>query len=409
MTKVIVVGGGPAGMLAAYGAATCGAQVILLEQNEKLGKKMFITGKGRCNITSDSQVEELIQNVTRNPRFLYSAFYTFSSDAIVALLEENGLKTKVERGKRVFPVSDKSSDVIKTLEKILHQAKVQVRLRTKVVDILLSDGTVSGVRLADGKTLAADRVIMATGGVSYPSTGSDGSGFVMAKKLGIQVEELHPGLIAMKERGDTCAKLQGLTLKNVALTLWEDKKQVFQQQGEMLFTHFGISGPLVLTGSMYVKNPSRITAEIDLKPALSSEKLDARLIRDLEESKNKSFKNMVGGLVPGKLQGVLTEKCQVDPERKCNSITKAERLRIGEFLKHFPVAISGFRPIDEAIITRGGVKVGQINPSTMESKGIKGLFFAGEMIDVDAKTGGFNLQIAYSTGYLAGLTAAGEE
>lgn len=406
--RVIVVGGGPAGMLAAYGAATSGAEAVLLEQNEKLGKKLFITGKGRCNITNDSTVEELIQNVTRNPRFLYSAFYAFSSDAIVALLEENGLRTKVERGKRVFPTSDKSRDVIKTLEKILNKAHVHVRFNKQVAEILHKEGSVLGVKLADGEKIMADCVIMATGGVSYPSTGSNGSGFVMARKMGIELKELCPGLIAMEEQGDTCVKLQGLTLKNVSLTLWEDKKQVFQQQGELLFTHFGISGPLVLTGSMYVQDPARLTAEIDLKPALTPEKLDARLLRDLEENRNKAFKNIVGGLVPGKLQGVLMEKCLIDPECKGNSITKAQRLEMGRFLKHFAIPISGFRPIGEAIITRGGVEVGQINPSTMESKRIKGLFFAGEMIDVDAKTGGFNLQIAYSTGYLAGITAASQ-
>ena len=418
MSKVIVIGGGPAGMFAAYFAAKNGHKVTLLEQNEKLGKKLYITGKGRCNITNASDMEELFKNVCSNPKFLYSAFYSYTNDQVVDFFEGFGLQTKVERGNRVFPMSDHSSDVIATLTKALKSVGVEVRLFTKVKDILSKSSTqeneagvenyepqVAGVLLIDGTKIEADAVILATGGVSYVSTGATGDGYRFAEKLNHRIVEPTPSLVPFETKESWVPELQGLALKNVSIKIVNGKKTLYEDFGEMLFTHFGVSGPMILSASAAMK-PEHIKEQpmcyIDLKPALDEETLDKRVLREFDDAKNKQYKNSIQKLLPGKMVPVIIELSGIDPDKKVNEISKEERKRLVNLLKALPITITGTRGWNEAIITRGGISVKDVNPSTMESKKVKKLYICGEVLDLDAMTGGFNLQIAWSTGYLAG-------
>ena len=405
--RVLVVGGGPAGMMAAIQAAKQGNAVTLLEQNEKLGKKLFITGKGRCNVTNDCDVTELFDSVVSNKKFLYSAFYSFSNQDVKDFFEEQGLRLKVERGRRVFPASDKSSDVIKALGNALKKLEVKIRLRTRVDKVLTENDIVCGVRLSDGECLNADKVILATGGVSYKSTGSDGSGLVMAEKLGHQVTKLRPGLVGMCTKEAWVRDMQGLTLKNVAVSIGkkQGKKPLYEDFGELLFTHYGVSGPMILSASSRLGDELEkedLYIKIDLKPALSKEQLDSRILRDFEERKNADLSNAMVHLLPKSMIPVMLHVCGLDPAKKVNEVTRGEREQLVKGMKEFPLTINGLRDIQEAIITRGGVTVKEVDPSTMESKIVKNLYLAGEMLDLDALTGGYNLQIAWSTGYLAG-------
>lgn len=403
--KIAVVGGGPAGMMAAYHASLQNHEVTLFEQNEKLGKKLFITGKGRCNVTNASDMDVIFQNVNCNPKFLYSAFYSFDNQNLMDFIEENGCRLKTERGNRVFPVTDHSSDVIKACERALSQAKVTVFLNTKVLDLLVEDGICKGVLLNKGKAFF-DKVILATGGVSYPSTGSTGDGFSFASKYGHTVMPLSPSLVPLECKESWVKDLQGLSLKNVTFSIVSGKKILFSQLGELLFTHFGISGPLVLSASsaydFAIKKDLPIECFIDLKPALTMEELDRRILRDFESENNKLFKNVLEGLLPKRMMETLSMLANIPESKRVNEITREERLSFVSLLKALPVTVTKTRPIEEAIITRGGISTKEINSSTMESKRIKNLYFCGEMIDVDAMTGGYNLQIAWSTGYLAG-------
>lgn len=405
--RVLVVGGGPAGMMAAIQAAKQENTVTLLEQNEKLGKKLFITGKGRCNVTNDCDVTELFDSVVSNKKFLYSAFYSFSNQDVKDFFEEQGLRLKVERGRRVFPASDKSSDVIKALGNALKKLEVKIRLRTRVDKVLTENDIVCGVRLSDGECLNADKVILATGGVSYKSTGSDGSGLVMAEKLGHQVTKLRPGLVGMCTKEAWVRDMQGLTLKNVAVSIGkkQGKKPLYEDFGELLFTHYGVSGPMILSASSRLGDELEkedLYIKIDLKPALSKEQLDSRILRDFEERKNADLSNAMVHLLPKSMIPVMLHVCGLDPAKKVNEVTRGEREQLVKGMKEFPLTINGLRDIQEAIITRGGVTVKEVDPSTMESKIVKNLYLAGEMLDLDALTGGYNLQIAWSTGYLAG-------
>lgn len=413
MKQVIVIGGGAAGMLAAIQAAKEGAKVTLLEKNEKLGKKLFITGKGRCNVTNAADMDNLFANVMTNAKFLYSAFYSFDNQAVMDLIEKAGCPLKVERGDRVFPVSDHSSDVIAALQRELKKLNVEILLNTAVKNVEMKtneegESRISGVVLADKSRIQADSVIVATGGISYPTTGSTGDGFTFAKNLGHKVTELMPSLVPFNLKDDWCKEAMGVSLKNVSLRLVCGKKEIYNGFGEMLITHFGISGPLVLSASSYYvsKAKGETKAYLDLKPALSKEQLDKRVLRDFEDNKNKQFKNALGHLFPLKLIPVMIKLSGIDPEKKVNEITKEERRSFVELIKNVPMTIDGVRDYKEAIITKGGVSVKEVNPSTMESKLVKGLFFAGEVLDLDALTGGYNLQIAWSTGYLAGQNAA---
>ena len=405
--RVLVVGGGPAGMMAAIQAAKQGNTVTLLEQNEKLGKKLFITGKGRCNVTNDCDVTELFDSVVSNKKFLYSAFYSFSNQDVKDFFEEQGLRLKVERGRRVFPASDKSSDVIKALGNALKKLEVKIRLRTRVDKVLTENDIVCGVRLSDGECLNADKVILATGGISYKSTGSDGSGLVMAEKLGHQVTKLRPGLVGMCTKEAWVRDMQGLTLKNVAVSIGkkQGKKPLYEDFGELLFTHYGVSGPMILSASSRLGDELEkedLYIKIDLKPALSKEQLDSRILRDFEERKNADLSNAMVHLLPKSMIPVMLHVCGLDPAKKVNEVTRGEREQLVKGMKEFPLTINGLRDIQEAIITRGGVTVKEVDPSTMESKIVKNLYLAGEMLDLDALAGGYNLQIAWSTGYLAG-------
>lgn len=494
MSKVIVIGGGPAGMFAAIAAAENGHEVTILEKNEKLGKKLFITGKGRCNITNASDMDVLFANVMTNSKFLYSAFDTCSNEKVIDFFEQNGCPTKVERGNRVFPVSDHSSDVIAALQRALKEKNVKVLLHTEVAEILtesltlcaenetsdtgcrdanqngaegspasegsqnvsmktkkatdkwaakkkkaVCDKKVTGVRLDNGKELHADSVILATGGFSYQATGSTGDGYRFAQKLGHTVTEIQPSLVPFYTKESYVTELQGLSLRNVNVRIRDGKKILYDEFGEMLFTHFGVTGPLMLSASAAVKpvleQPAvtqqalaekkqnggnvrtfageayrnrkltlkkEFSVEIDLKPALSEEQLDQRLLREFEEAKNKQFKNSITHLFPAKLLPVMLQLSGIEPEKKVNEITKEERQGFVRLIKAFPMTLTGLRDFNEAIITRGGVKVKEVNPSTMESKLVKNLYICGELLDLDAMTGGFNLQIAWSTGFLAG-------
>lgn len=422
MSRVVVIGGGAAGMFAAMGAAEAGHAVTLLEQNEKLGKKIYITGKGRCNLTNACDTQDLFGNIPRNPKFLYSAIYGYDNFRVIDFFETHGMKTKTERGNRVFPVSDHSSDVIATLQRRLQQLGVKICLYTKVEKILTEDRKdgiqgekdqriVSGVGTDQG-IYKADAVIVATGGISYPSTGSTGDGYRFAKELGHQIEELSPSLVPMTVKEAYCMQMQGLSLRNVSVTIGDGKKILYQEFGELLFTHFGVSGPLILSASSVVNDRIRkkeLQLEIDLKPALTQEQLDARILRDFEENKNRQFKNVIQKLLPAKMIPVVITLSGISPEKKINEITKEERRQLLQVIRHFPLTLTGLRDFREAIITRGGIHVKEIDPSTMESKLVKGLYFAGEVLDVDAYTGGFNLQIAWSTGYLAGSSVPKEQ
>lgn len=406
MSKVLIVGGGAAGMMAGIAAADNGNEVHLFEKNEKLGKKLFITGKGRCNITNASDTEELMKQVVSNPRFLYSAFQTFDNRAVMDFFEESGLPLKTERGQRVFPQSDHSSDVIRTLQKELEKRNVAIHLNTEVKELVIQDGYFQGIRLQNG-IVRGDACIVATGGLSYQSTGSTGDGYRFGAAAGHTVTKLSPSLVAVVTKEEFAAKLMGLTLKNVTLKLIQGKKVIYSELGEMLFTHFGISGPLVLSASSYIaeailKEKELPVIQIDLKPGLSEEMLDARILKDFETVKNKSFKNALDHLLPQRLIEVIVRLSGIDPEKKVNSVSREERRKLVQLLKGLPLHVAGLRDYKEAVITKGGISVKEIVPSTMESKLVSGLHFAGEVLDVDAMTGGYNLQIAWSTGYAAG-------
>lgn len=407
MSKVIVIGGGPAGMMAAYAASCQGHAVTVLEQNEKLGKKLFITGKGRCNITNAGDMDNLFANVMSNRKFLYSAFYTFDNEQVLSFFENQGLRTKVERGNRVFPLSDHSSDVIAALSRALKSQNVDIRLHTKVQSLLIRDEAACGVVLSDGKTVEADDVIVATGGISYPSTGSTGDGYRMAEESGHALVECTPSLVPFETKEDWVKDLQGLSLRNVTVSIYHGKKKLYEDFGEMLFTHFGVSGPLVLSASGMIK-PVQFKQElcmyIDLKPALDAEQLDKRILREFDAAMNKQFKNVIGSLMPAKMIPIVIRLSGIDPDKKVNEVSREERQHLVQLLKRLPLTINGLRGWNEAIITKGGVSVKDINPSTMESKKISHLFFCGEVLDLDALTGGYNLQIAWSTGYLAGIS-----
>lgn len=405
MSKVLVVGGGAAGMFAAIFAARNGNEVHIFEKNEKLGKKLFITGKGRCNITNACDLDTLFQSVVSNAKFLYSSFYGYTNTDVMEFFRELGLKIKVERGERVFPESDHSSDVIAALTKELHRLDVDIHLHTEVKKLETDETGFSGLVLGDGKRIQGDACIVATGGFSYQTTGSTGDGYRFAKECGHQVTEILPSLVPLAIKEGYGKQLQGLSLRNVEATVFDGKKERYRAFGEMLFTHYGVSGPLILSASSYItkklkEHPMRLV--IDLKPALSVEQLDARVLRDFEEHKNKQFKNAIGGLFPSKLIPVMLSLSGIDPEKKVNEISKEERLGFVDKIKHFEMTITGTRDFNEAIITQGGVKTKEIQPSTMESKLVPRLYFVGEVLDLDALTGGFNLQIAWSTAYAAG-------
>ena len=412
--KVLVIGGGPAGMMAAISSAESGNEVIILEKMQQLGKKLLITGKGRCNITSSLDMEEFIKNTPGNGRFLYSCYKQYTNQDIINFLKQEGLEVKEERGNRVFPVTDKSIDVLKCFAKKIKELGIKVKYNTKVEEILVENNNVVGV-IAEGNKIKADKVILATGGKSYPLTGSTGDGYKLAKKVGHTITKIQPSLVPLESYNkDICQSLQGLSLKNVKIQIEdvEENKNIYEDFGEMIFTHFGVSGPTILSGSAHLlrykkievklKN-KKIILKIDLKPALTEEKLDERILRDFSKQQNKQFKNSLNELLPQKLISTVIEKSKIKPDKKINEITKEERKTIVKLLKEFSIKIKGFRPIEEAIITSGGISIKEINPKTMESKIIKGLYFAGEIIDVDSYTGGFNLQIAYSTGYVAGM------
>lgn len=403
--KCIVIGGGAAGMMAAYAVAGEGWQAELLEKNEKLGKKIYITGKGRCNVTNDCEPESFFSNVVSNPKFLYSAYYTFDNTQVMQLLEEEGCPLKIERGNRVFPVSDHSSDIIRTLQNALQKKNVKITLNTEVESLVVEDGVIRGVELTNKKRLMADAVIVATGGISYSSTGSTGDGYRMAEEFGHRMTDIKPALVPFTVMENWPLSLQGLALKNVSVSLKDGKKEIYQGFGEMLFTHFGISGPLILSASSYYSKKyygKDVQLFIDLKPALTKEQLDKRILRDFEDKQNKQFKNAIDGLLPSKMIPIMIQLTQIPPDKYVHDITREERQLFVDLLKNLPLTVTGTRPFTEAIITQGGVNVKDINPSTMESKLVKGLYFAGEVLDLDALTGGFNLQIAWSTGYLAG-------
>lgn len=401
MSEACVVGGGPAGMMAAYAAASKGHGVTLFEKNAKLGKKLYLTGKGRCNVTNAAPIEDFFESVVTNGAFLYSAFYTLDNTALLELLGRFGLKTKAERGGRVFPESDKASDVTRALTRAIESAGVKVALNAPVQSLLLEDGRVTGVKV-DGRPRMFDSVVLATGGLSYPSTGSTGDGYAFAREAGHDIAPTSASLVGLDTREDVSG-LAGLTLKNVSLSLTQGKRVLFRQQGEMLFTHTGVSGPLVLSASAFVKDGADYAAAVDLKPALDDKTLDKRVLRDISEAPNKNLANMLGGLLPASLIPYFCKAARIDPDIKVNSVTREQRATLVGTLKALRFSVRGKRPIEEAVITRGGVSVKQIDPSTMQSRLCRGLFFAGEMIDVDAMTGGYNLQIAFSTGYLAGM------
>ena len=420
MPKVIVIGGGPAGMMSAITSAENGNEVMIIEKMPSFGKKMLITGKGRCNITSSLYMSEFIKNTPGNGTFLYSAFQNFTNRDIIDFLKSEGLEVKEERGNRIFPVTDKSIDVLNCFKKRIHELNIECKLNTKVEKILIKENKALGVR-TEREIIQADKVILATGGKSYPLTGSTGDGYKMASELGHKIIKIKPSLVPLEvyER-EECKGLQGLSLKNVKIRFIdiERNKTIYEDFGEMIFTHFGISGPTILSGSAHlvryknidelIKN-KKIKLNIDLKPALTEEQLNDRILRDFKEVKNKQFKHSLDKLLPQKMIQTIINNTQINPEKRVNEITKEERRRIINNLKKFEVTIKGFRPVEEAIITSGGINVKEINPKTMESKIIKGLYFAGEIIDVDAYTGGFNLQIAYSTGYTAGKSCGIDE
>ena len=407
--KVVVVGGGAAGMMAAGMAARAGAQVTLLEQNGRLGKKLLITGKGRCNVTNDCSWQDVLQNVPTNPRFLYSALAGFPPADAKAFFETFGCGLKTERGSRVFPVSDRAQSVLDALTRFLHETHVRV-LPRRVSGVAVSDGRVTGVKTESGP-VPADCVILATGGMSYPATGSTGDGYVMARSLGHTIVEPVGSLVPLVEKGHDCAKMQGLALKNISIRLVNARgKTVYEDFGELLFTHFGLSGPVILSASSHMtRGEDGYTVKIDLKPALDEKTLDARILRDFAAAQNRDFENSLSALLPKSMIPVVVARSGIDPAQKVNSVTRQQRRALLETMKCFSVPIACTAPVEDAIVTSGGVKVSEVNAKTMESKKIAGLFFAGELLDVDAYTGGFNLQIAWATGRLAGLSAAAKE
>lgn len=408
MKKVLVIGGGAAGMMAAVFAARGGREVHVFEKNEKLGKKLFITGKGRCNITNAGEMDTLFTSVVSNSKFLYSAFYGFTNEQTITFFEELGVPVKIERGNRVFPVSDHSSDVIGALSREMNRLGVEVHLHAEVEKILTdreNPELIRGIRLKNGKEVAGDACIVATGGISYPSTGSTGDGLRFAEELGLKVTELFPALAPMEVKEWYAKELQGLSLRNVTAAIYDGKKKLYEEFGEMLFTHYGVSGPIIISASSSVGKKLKekeLRLCIDLKPALTQEQLDQRILRDFEENRNKQFKNSVDRLFPAKLKPIMIELSGISPEKKVNEISKEDRIRFVKLIKEFPMTLTGLRSYKEAIITKGGVSVKEINPGTMESKKIKGLYFIGEVLDLDALTGGFNLQIAWSTAAAAG-------
>lgn len=424
MSYVAVVGGGPAGMMAAITAAEQGHTVSLYEKNEKTGKKLYITGKGRCNVTNNCDTEEFLKAVCVNRKFLYSAGYGFTSQDTMDFFEKQGLKLKTERGGRVFPVSDHSSDVIAALNRKLKECGVKVYLNQEVAEVLTEEieaeegqtsagrktveakRDVSGIRLSSGKTVRADAVIIATGGISYRSTGSTGDGYRFAREAGHQVTDLSPSLVPLETEEEYPVQMQGLSLRNIEVTIADGKKELYRDFGEMMFTHFGVTGPLILSASTVIQKRLKehpLQLKIDLKPALDEQQLDARILREFEAGKNKQFKNVLGSLYPAKMIPVMIERSKIQPERAVHEITKEERQRLVALTKSFPLTITAFRDYNEAIITRGGVSVKEVFPATMESKLVENLYFAGEVLDLDAVTGGYNLQIAWATGYAAGM------
>lgn len=431
MSKVLVIGGGAAGMMAAVTAAGNGHEVHVFEKNEKLGKKLFITGKGRCNLTNACDMDTLFASVVSNPKFLYSAFYGFTNEQAIEFFEDIGLRTKTERGNRVFPLSDHSSDVIRVLEKEMERRNVQVHLHSEVKEVLTDGAAFLGLLFRNGKKETGDACIIATGGLSYPSTGSTGDGYRFGEVTGHKVTKLMPALVPMEVKEWYAKELQGLSLRNVAAAVYDGKKKLYEEFGEMLFTHYGVSGPVILSASSVVgrrlgtgtvteagpekkqasekRTAKELTLKIDLKPALTAEQLDQRVLREFEEQKNKQFKNAVDKLFPAKLKPVMIELSKIPPEKKVHEITKEERRGFVELIKNFRMTLTGLRGFSEAIITRGGVSVRDIDPGTMESRYVKRLYFAGEVLDLDALTGGFNLQIAWSTGYAAGNAIFNEQ
>ena len=408
MTDVIVIGGGPAGMMAAITAAERGAKVCLMERNQKVGRKLYITGKGRCNVTNDADVRTVLEHIPRNGRFVTSAITRFPPESVKEFFEKRGVALKVERGGRVFPVSDKAADVVDALFLSLRRSGVEL-LEDRAAELLVEDGAVCGVRGEHG-TIRSKAVVLATGGASYPLTGSTGDGYAMAEKVGHTIVPPQPSLVPLETAGEDCRRMQGLSLRNVAIRVKNQKKKViYAEQGEMLFTHFGVTGPLILSASAHMRDfaKDKYTIFIDLKPALDEEKLDQRLLRDFGEQANRAFHNVLEGLLPRLMVPVMVERCGIPGDLPVHSVTKGQRRRLLEELKSFRVEVTGPRPIAEAIVTSGGVKTGEVDPHTMASKKIPGLYLAGELLDVDGYTGGFNLQIAWSTGRAAGEAAAG--
>ena len=420
MSKILIIGGGDAGMMTGVYLARAGHEVHILEKNEKLGKKVYITGKGRCNVTNNCDTEELFRAVMSNPKFLYSAFYSFTPQDVMEFFEEAGVPLKTERGNRVFPVSDHSSDIIRGLERELKKAGAHIHLRTEVKTVKVSPyeepdvdekkahhSRVTGVELADGSFMEGDHVLVATGGLSYQSTGSTGDGYRFAEETGHKVTELSPSLVPLKTKEDYIPRLQGLSLKNTELTIKSGKKVLFQDFGEMMFTHFGVTGPMILSASAHIgkqlQKSGELNAYLDLKPALTMEQLDARILREFEAGQNKQFKNVIGVLFPSSLTPVMLELGGISPEKKIHDISREERIHFEELVKAFPFTINGMGEYKEAVITRGGVSVKNIQPGTMESRKVKNLYFIGEVLDLDAVTGGYNLQIAWSTAYLAAM------
>ena len=413
--KVIVIGGGPAGIIAAIKSKEENNDVTILEKNDILGKKILVTGKGRCNITNGVEISEFINNIPGNGKFLYSAFENFNNKDIIKLLKEEGLETKEERGNRIFPVTDNANDVRVSLSKKVRKLGIEVLTNTKVEKVIVKDGIAIGVEYNNNEKMYGDKIIISTGGASYPTTGSTGDGYEMAKEVGHTIKEIRPSLVPLETyEKKYCKEMQGLSLRNIEIKLIDTQKDktIYKDFGEMMFTHFGVTGPVIISSSAHLvryKNinqlmkDKKIKLNIDLKPALSIEKLDDRILRDFAEFKNKEFKNSLDKLLPQKMIPVIIELSKIEPDKKVNEITKEERLDLVKIIKNLEIYISGFRPINEAIVTAGGISTKEINPKTMESKIVKNLYFAGEIIDVDAYTGGFNLQIAYSTGYTAGM------
>lgn len=404
MKKVIVIGGGPAGMMAAGQAALRGNDVTLIEKMNKVGRKLYITGKGRCNVTNATDPEGLIANTPGNPYFLYSAFYTFTSESTMDFFEQQGVPVKVERGNRVFPKSEKSNDIVRAMEKFVKKSGCKIMYNTEVKDIVIEENSVKAIKLKNNDVIECDSLVVATGGLSYPMTGSTGDGYKIAGKAGHSVTDCYPSLVPLKAREKWIADLMGLSLKNISIRVTINNKEVYSDFGEMMFTHFGVTGPVILSASRYINDRIKEKPEIhiDLKPALDHKELDSRLLKDFHKYVNKDFKNALDDLLPQKLIPVIIKLSGIDENKKVNSITKEERVKLLELIKNLTINITDTTGYNEAVVTRGGVSTDEIDPSTMESKLVKGLYFAGEVIDVDSFTGGFNLQIAFSTGYLAG-------